>query len=267
MPAVPLPALHASHAGTWLRPGQLGANGSTRAIGKGEAIMAAADTPLLLLNAPLVATRLGYPDLSGLDLLELYAFIHPARFVVPTPKGLAHALGPLGALAGREQRARRFLEKRRHGVVARGLREAHRVGEALGSRHHEARRMDEREQLEQVEARQVRIAEPRRYQGRVEQQQRGVRRGHDRVALADRAGRSGGCAQPGAGMAGVKRGKGDGGHYRGDAKTGTKSKRGFVPVCPKVRVAVTNRLRNRSARRINHSARLKIAAKKSCKFN
>ena len=55
--------------------------------------MAAADTPLLLINAPLVATRLGYPDLSGLDLLELYAFIHPARFCVPTPKGLAQALG------------------------------------------------------------------------------------------------------------------------------------------------------------------------------
>src|SRR5688500_16242184 len=89
MPAVPLPALHASHAGTWLR----GGDGATKAIGKGEAIMAAADTPLLLLNAPLVATRLGYPDLSGLDLLELYAFVHPARFVVPTPKGLAHALG------------------------------------------------------------------------------------------------------------------------------------------------------------------------------
>ena len=55
--------------------------------------MAAADTPLLLLNAPLVANRLGYPDLSGLDLLELFAFVHPARFCVPTPKGLAHALG------------------------------------------------------------------------------------------------------------------------------------------------------------------------------
>ena len=55
--------------------------------------MAAADTPLLLLNAPLIATRLGYPDLSGLDLLELFAFIHPARFCVPTPKGLATALG------------------------------------------------------------------------------------------------------------------------------------------------------------------------------
>ncbi|MEZ5693951.1 MAG: ATP-dependent DNA helicase [Altererythrobacter sp.] len=85
---LPLPALHASHAGTWLRD----ANGSTRGCSKGEAIMAAADTPVLLLNAPLVATRLGYPDLSGLDLLELFAFVHPARFCVPTPKGLAHVL-------------------------------------------------------------------------------------------------------------------------------------------------------------------------------
>jgi len=85
---LPLPALHASHAGCWLRDSA----GTTRAVGKGDAIVAAADTPLLLINAPLVATRLGYPDLSGLDLLELFAFIHPARFVVPTPKGLAHAL-------------------------------------------------------------------------------------------------------------------------------------------------------------------------------
>ncbi|ANU08319.1 ATP-dependent DNA helicase [Paraurantiacibacter namhicola] len=86
--ALPLPAIHASHAGTWLRE----ANGETRSCGKGAAVNAAADTPLLVLNAPLVATRLGYPDLSGLDLLELYAFVHPAKFVVPTPKGLAQAL-------------------------------------------------------------------------------------------------------------------------------------------------------------------------------
>ncbi|WP_255547874.1 ATP-dependent DNA helicase [Erythrobacter ani] len=54
--------------------------------------MAASDTPVLILNAPLVANRLGYPDLSGLDLLELFAFVHPARFCVPTPRGLAQAL-------------------------------------------------------------------------------------------------------------------------------------------------------------------------------
>lgn len=86
---LPLPALHASHGGTWLRP----ANGETGAVSKGEAIMATADTPVLLINAPLVANRLGYPDLSGLDLLELFAFVHPARFCVPTPRGLAEALG------------------------------------------------------------------------------------------------------------------------------------------------------------------------------
>jgi ATP-dependent DNA helicase DinG len=61
-------------------------------VGKGEAVGRAAETPLVMLNAPLVAQRLGYAELSGLDVLELFAFIHPARFVVPTPKGLAGAL-------------------------------------------------------------------------------------------------------------------------------------------------------------------------------
>ncbi len=92
MTALSLPALHASHGGCWIREVRGSAGASTRGVGKGEAIMAASDTPLLMLNAPLVASRLGYPDLSGLDLLELFAFVHPARFVVPTPKGLAHAL-------------------------------------------------------------------------------------------------------------------------------------------------------------------------------
>ncbi|UZW55255.1 ATP-dependent DNA helicase [Sphingobium sp. JS3065] len=85
-PAV-LPALHASHGGIWLREGD-----RTAAVAKGTAIARTAETPTLLLNAPLTGQRLGYPDLNGLDLLELWAFIHPARFLVPTPKGLAEAL-------------------------------------------------------------------------------------------------------------------------------------------------------------------------------
>lgn len=89
MPALPYPALHASHAGIWVAK----ADGEIRPIGRGEAVRLAADTPLIILNAPLVGQRLGYPDLSGLDLLELFAFIHPARFAVPTPQGLARALG------------------------------------------------------------------------------------------------------------------------------------------------------------------------------
>ncbi len=84
---LPYPALHASHAGIWLADAQ-----GTRPVGRGEAIRVAADTPVLLLNAPVIGQRLGYADLSGLDLLELYAFMHPARFVVPTPAGLARAV-------------------------------------------------------------------------------------------------------------------------------------------------------------------------------
>jgi ATP-dependent DNA helicase DinG len=86
---LPYPALHASHGGIWIASPE----GEVRNVGRGEAIARAAETPMILLNAPLVGERLGYGELSGLDLLELFAFIHPARFMVPTPKGLAAVLG------------------------------------------------------------------------------------------------------------------------------------------------------------------------------
>ena len=90
MPApLPLPALHATHAGIWLA----GSDGEAREASRGEAIARAAETPHIILNAPLVGQRLGYPELSGLDLLELFAFVHPARFAVPTVAGLSRALG------------------------------------------------------------------------------------------------------------------------------------------------------------------------------
>ena len=86
--SLPYPALHASHGGIWIAQ-----DGQTRQIGRGEAIRIAADTPVILLNAALVGQRLGYAELSGLDLLELFAFLHPARFMVPTPRGLARVIG------------------------------------------------------------------------------------------------------------------------------------------------------------------------------
>jgi ATP-dependent DNA helicase DinG len=86
---LPHPALYATHGGIWMAH----ADGGVEALGRGQAIARAAETPLIMLNAPLVGQRLGYPELSGLDLLELFAFVHPARFAVPTPNGLAHALG------------------------------------------------------------------------------------------------------------------------------------------------------------------------------
>ena len=83
------PALAATHAGVWIAlPGA-----AAETVSRGEAIRRAADTPHLMLNAPVVASRLGLGELAGLDLLELFAFIHPARFAVPTPGGLAAALG------------------------------------------------------------------------------------------------------------------------------------------------------------------------------
>ena len=87
--SLPYPALYATHGGIWIAA----PDGEVRGVGRGEAIARAAETPMIMLNATLVGQRLGYPDLSGLDLLELFAFVFPARFAVPTPKGLADALG------------------------------------------------------------------------------------------------------------------------------------------------------------------------------
>ena len=84
---LPYPALHASHSGVWIATAD-----GTREVSRGEAIALVADTPTIVLNAPLIGQRLGYAELSGLDLLELFAFVHPARFAVPTPKGIAEAL-------------------------------------------------------------------------------------------------------------------------------------------------------------------------------
>src|SRR5881275_44938 len=89
MDRVPLPALHATHAGIWLASG----DGEVREASRSEAIARAAETPHIVLNAPLVGQRLGYPELSGLDLLELFAFVHPATFAVPTAAGLSRAVG------------------------------------------------------------------------------------------------------------------------------------------------------------------------------
>ncbi len=88
-PSLPYPALHATHGGIWIAA----PNGEVRGIGRGEAAARAAETPMIVLNAAVTASRLGIADFSGLDLLELFAFVHPARFAVPTPAGLARALG------------------------------------------------------------------------------------------------------------------------------------------------------------------------------
>ena len=84
------------------------------AVGAATAVIAAADgnaleMPLaeaakristtalpLLCHAPMVGRRLGVATLPALDVLELFAFVHPARFCVPTVGGLASALSLSG---------------------------------------------------------------------------------------------------------------------------------------------------------------------------
>ena len=49
--------------------------------------------PPLLVHAPATLRRLGIGGMAVLDLLELFAFVLPARPAAPTPRGLALALG------------------------------------------------------------------------------------------------------------------------------------------------------------------------------
>ena len=47
----------------------------------------------LVCHAKSAAARLNLPPFPAFDVLELFAFVRPARFVLPTPRGLAQALG------------------------------------------------------------------------------------------------------------------------------------------------------------------------------
>ena len=79
------------------------------------------ETPMVC-HARAVARRLDIPAFPALDLLELFAFVHPARFCVPTPRGLAEALGlptPRGmseACVSLATAARALLERLGEGV-------------------------------------------------------------------------------------------------------------------------------------------------------
>jgi ATP-dependent DNA helicase DinG len=55
------------------------------------AARAAASLPLVC-HRPATAARLGLDDLASRDVLELFAFVRPAKFCLPTPRGLCEAL-------------------------------------------------------------------------------------------------------------------------------------------------------------------------------
>lgn len=49
--------------------------------------------PVLTCNAPYMRARIQSYDFLALDVMELFAFVHPAQFCVPTVSGLSHYLG------------------------------------------------------------------------------------------------------------------------------------------------------------------------------
>jgi ATP-dependent DNA helicase DinG len=94
------PVLVAGPAGAvWLSP-----DGELEILSRAEAGKRAKASPPFLCHARATAARLGVPVFAALDLLELYAFVRPARFCLPTPRGLAVALG-LPIPTGREGEA------------------------------------------------------------------------------------------------------------------------------------------------------------------
>lgn len=89
-----LEALVAAPAAAISRRGAviLTADGAIEAVGLEDAALRLTLETHTVINAPLAARRLGLADLPARDVLELFAFVRPARFAVPTASGLAGAL-------------------------------------------------------------------------------------------------------------------------------------------------------------------------------
>ena len=71
----------------------LTADGEVEVLAPAEARTRIEHEMPMLCHARATARRLDMPVFPALDLLELFAFVRPARFCVPTPRGLAETLG------------------------------------------------------------------------------------------------------------------------------------------------------------------------------
>ncbi len=87
LPEAPILAAGLS-AAVWISP-----DGEVAHLDKKAAARNAQKTAPLLCHGRATARRLGLDPFPAFDLLELYAFVRPAAFCTPTPRGLALALG------------------------------------------------------------------------------------------------------------------------------------------------------------------------------
>jgi ATP-dependent DNA helicase DinG len=71
----------------------LSADGEIETLTLAEAAKRARREPPMLVHGRAAARRLAIAPFAGLDLLELFAFVRPGKFCLPTPRGVATALG------------------------------------------------------------------------------------------------------------------------------------------------------------------------------
>jgi ATP-dependent DNA helicase DinG len=87
LPDAPALAVGLTEA-VWLTP-----DGEVETLSHAQAAKRARAEPVILCHGRAMARRLGVSPFAALDLLELFAFVRPAQFCLPTPRGLAAALG------------------------------------------------------------------------------------------------------------------------------------------------------------------------------
>lgn len=88
-PVLPLAAIHPLRTSAlWAVPG-----GDSETVSLDVAARHVDATPPLLCHAPSIARRLHRDHVIGYDILELFAFVRPAQFTLPTLQGVARTLG------------------------------------------------------------------------------------------------------------------------------------------------------------------------------
>ena len=68
-------------------------DGEIQTLTKNQAVTLTGKVRPVVCHAPYLAAKLSLDKIPAMDVLELYAFAYPTRFCVPTPAGLAKALG------------------------------------------------------------------------------------------------------------------------------------------------------------------------------
>jgi ATP-dependent DNA helicase DinG len=89
MPATPILVAHVRSVGWMSADGEL----ESLSLKEGARRLSTSEVPVLVLHALATARRLRCGPFPRLDLLELFAFVRPAQFSLPTAKGLAQAMG------------------------------------------------------------------------------------------------------------------------------------------------------------------------------